>query len=122
EKGQFWRSKSTNSNYYGADILSWHRIQAGSNPFNESNDTYRTGDALMGRLFYSFKERYMLTGSIRRDGYSAFGAQNPRATFPAIAFAWDFTEEAFMKSSSSWLDYGKLRLSWGQNGNRDIGQ
>ncbi|GAB3012073.1 TonB-dependent receptor [Niabella terrae] len=122
EKGQYWRTEATASNYYGADILSWHRLQAASNPFNQSNDTYRTGDALMARLFYSFDDRYMLTGSIRRDGYSAFGAQNPRATFPAIAFAWDFSEEAFMQSTSSWLDYGKLRLSWGQNGNRDIGQ
>jgi len=122
EKGQFWRTKATASKYSPSDILGWHRIQAGSVPLNESNDTYRTGDALMGRLFYSFKDKYMLTGSIRRDGYSAFGAQNPRATFPALAFAWDFSEEGFMKSTSDWLDYGKLRLSWGKNGNRDIGQ
>lgn len=122
EKGQFWQTKATTTNYYGADILSWHRIQAGANPFNESDDTYRTGDALMGRLYYSFKDRYMLTASVRRDGYSAFGAQNPRATFPALAFAWDFSEEKFMKETSNWLDYGKLRLSWGKNGNRDIGQ
>lgn len=122
EKGQFWRTKATTTNYYGADILSWHRIQAGTNPFNESEDTYRTGDALMGRLYYSFKDKYMLTASVRRDGYSAFGAQNPRATFPAIALAWDFSEEKFMKSTSGWMDYGKLRFSWGKNGNRDIGQ
>ncbi|WP_346237264.1 SusC/RagA family TonB-linked outer membrane protein [Niabella insulamsoli] len=122
EKGQFWRTKATASNYTPSDILGWHRLQAGSVPLNESNDTYRTGDALMGRLFYSYKDKYMLTGSIRRDGYSAFGAQNPRATFPALAFAWDFTEEKFMSGTTSWLDYGKLRLSWGKNGNRDIGQ
>nr|WP_262919747.1 TonB-dependent receptor [Niabella hibiscisoli] len=122
EKGQFWRTKATASKYTPSDILGYHRLQAGSVPLNESNDTYRTGDALMGRLFYSFKDKYMLTGSVRRDGFSAFGAQNPRATFPALAFAWDFSEEAFMKSTSSWLDYGKLRLSWGKNGNRDIGQ
>lgn len=122
EKGQFWRTKATTSNYTPSDILSWHRLQAGSVPLNESNDTYRTGDALMGRLFYSYKDRYMFTASVRRDGYSAFGAQNPRATFPAFAFAWDFSEENFMKKTSDWLDYGKLRLSWGKNGNRDIGQ
>ncbi|HRQ51052.1 MAG TPA: TonB-dependent receptor, partial [Agriterribacter sp.] len=85
-------------------------------------DTYRTGDALMGRLFYSYKDRYMITGSVRRDGYSAFGAQNPRATFPALAFAWSFSEEGFMKQTSRWLDFAKLRLTWGKNGNRDIGQ
>lgn len=122
EKGQFWRTTATTSNYTPSDILGWHRLQAGSVPLNESNDTYRTGDALMGRLYYSYKDRYMLTGSIRRDGYSAFGAQNPRATFPSLAFGWDFSEESFMKNTSNWLDYGKLRLSWGKNGNRDIGQ
>nr|WP_262909643.1 TonB-dependent receptor [Niabella pedocola] len=122
EKGQYWRTKATASSYTPSDILGYHRLQAGSVPLNESDDTYRTGDALMGRLFYSLKDKYMLTASVRRDGYSAFGAQNPRATFPALALAWDFSEEQFMKSTGSWLDYAKLRLSWGRNGNRDIGQ
>ncbi|WET69327.1 SusC/RagA family TonB-linked outer membrane protein [Sphingobacterium sp.] len=121
EKGQYWRTKATASQFVPSDVLGWHRLQAGTIPLNDSEDTYRTGDALMGRLFYSFKDRYMLTASVRRDGYSAFGAQNPRATFPALAFAWDFTAEDFMKNTKSWLDYGKLRLSWGRNGNRDIG-
>ncbi|MDM1294173.1 SusC/RagA family TonB-linked outer membrane protein [Sphingobacterium sp. N143] len=120
EKGQYWKTKASSSQYVPSDVLGWHRLQAGTIPLNESEDTYRTGDALMGRLFYSLKDRYMLTASIRRDGYSAFGAQNPRATFPALAFAWDFTAEDFMQKSKAWLDYGKLRLSWGKNGNRDI--
>lgn len=122
EKGQFWRTKATSSNFVPSDVLGWHRIQAGTVPLNESNDTYRTGDALMGRLFYSFREKYMLTASIRRDGYSAFGAQNPRATFPALAFGWNFSSEEFMAGTQNWLDHAKLRLSWGRNGNRDIGQ
>jgi TonB-linked SusC/RagA family outer membrane protein len=121
EKGQFWMTKATASNFSPSDILEWHRLQAGTVPLNESNDTYYTGDALMGRLFYSYKDTYLLTASVRRDGYSAFGAENPRATFPAIALGWNFTNEKFMESTKSWLDYGKLRLSWGKNGNRDIG-
>ncbi|GAA4794876.1 TonB-dependent receptor [Olivibacter ginsenosidimutans] len=122
EKGQFWRTKATATNYSPSDILGYHRIQAGTVPLNESNDTYKTGDALMARLFYSLYDRYMLTASVRRDGYSAFGTQNPRATFPALAFGWNFSSENFMRNTSDWLDYGKLRLSWGKNGNRDIGQ
>jgi len=122
EKGQFWKTKATASNYSPSDILGWHRIQAGAVPVNESNDTYLTGDALMGRVFYSLLDRYMVTASIRRDGYSAFGSQNPRASFPALAFAWNFSDEQFMKGTAGWLDYAKLRLSWGRNGNRDIGQ
>ncbi|MFV0606513.1 MAG: SusC/RagA family TonB-linked outer membrane protein, partial [Niabella sp.] len=122
EKGQYWRTTATASKYSPSDILGYHRLQAGTVPLNSSNDTYRTGDALMGRLFYSLQDKYMLTASVRRDGYSAFGSQNPRATFPAIALGWDFSEEKFMKHTSSWLDFGKLRLSWGENGNREIGQ
>ena len=64
----------------------------------------------------------MLTTSIRRDGYSAFGKKNPRATFPSVALGWVFTQEQFMQQANSWLNYAKLRISWGENGNRDIGQ
>src|SRR5690606_23523848 len=105
EKGQFWMTKATASNYSPSDILGWHRLQAVAIPLNESNDTYRTGYA-----------------SVRRDGYSAFGMQNPRATFPAFAFAWNLSEENFMEPTRDWLNFAKLRLSWGKNGNRDIGQ
>ena len=69
----------------------------------------------MGRLVYSLKDRYVFTGSMRRDGYSAFGQRNPRALFSSVALGWVFTEESFMKTD--WLDFGKLRLSYGTNGN-----
>src|SRR5690606_25406751 len=105
EKGQFWMTKATASNYSPSDILGWHRLQAGAIPLNESNDTYRTGDALMGRVYYSYLQRYMLTASVRRDGYSAFGMQNPRATFPAFAFAWNLSEENFMEPTRDWLNF-----------------
>lgn len=122
EKEQYWSTTANNQQYSPSDILSYHNIGAGTFPTVSSNDTYKTGDALMGRLFYSFRDKYMLTASIRRDGYSAFGQRNPRATFPAVALGWVFTSEKFMKKTSDWLNYGKLRFSWGQNGNRDIGQ
>ena len=122
EKGQYWKTVAKASQFTPSDILGYHNIGAGTVPVVSSDDTYKTGDALMGRLFYSFKDKYMLTASARRDGYSAFGQKNPRATFPAVALGWVFTSEKFMEPAGSWLNYGKLRLSWGQNGNRDIGQ
>src|SRR5690606_22793774 len=60
-----------------------------------------------------------LTASVRRDGYSAFGAEYPRATFPAVAVAWVISEEDFY--SSSLINRLKMRFSWGANGNRNIG-
>lgn len=63
----------------------------------------------------------MLTLTVRRDGYSAFGQMNPRATFPSAALGWVFTDESVMENVS-WLNYGKFRVSYGLNGNRDIGR
>ena len=122
EKNQYWSDSMNAKNFSPMDILGWHRVQAGTEQSISSDDTYDTGDALMARLYYSFRDTYMLTASVRRDGYSAFGGGNPRATFPAVALGWVFTNEKFMEKASSWLNYGKLRVSWGQNGNRDIGR
>lgn len=120
EKYRSWDNRMSNNGFDPHDKLGYHNMGAGINPVISSNDEYSTGDALMGRLFYSLKDRYMVTMSVRRDGFSAFGRNNLRATFPAAALGWVFTDESFFKSS--WMDYGKLRFSWGVNGNRDIGR
>ncbi len=120
EKFQQWDETMNNEGFDPNDNLSYHNIAAGIKPTISSNDQRSTGDALMARLNYSFQDKYLLTTSIRRDGYSAFGLQNPRATFPSIALGWVFSKEKF--ASANWLNYGKLRASWGINGNRDIGR
>lgn len=119
EENQFWSEVQTNQQFAPSDVLGYHRMQSGTAPAISTDDTRNTGDALMGRIFYSFDKKYMLTASIRRDGYSAFGMSNPRATFPSVALGWVFTEEPFFKLPA--MDFGKLRASWGKNGNRDIG-
>lgn len=132
EKYQIWRDQMTNSGFLPNDNLGYNNIGAGTNPAMTSGpgdysdasgtygDEYSTGDALMARLFYSFMDRYLVTLSFRRDGYSAFGQRNPRANFPSAALGWVFTQEPFF--SADWLNYGKLRLSYGINGNRDVGR
>lgn len=76
--------------------------------------------AYMARLNYSFKSRYMITGTVRRDGYSGFGAENKWATFPSVSLAWVFSEEDLFDNAGGY--YGKLRLSYGKNGNQGIGR
>ena len=120
EKFQSWRNQIDNEGFTPNDNLGYHSIGAGIKPIVSSDDQVSTGDALMARLNYGFKQKYLLTASLRRDGYSAFGLQNPRATFPAIALGWVFSKEKF--AAAKWLSYGKLRASWGINGNRDIGR
>lgn len=73
----------------------------------------------MLRLGYVYAGKYIFTGTIRRDGFSGFGANNKFAVFPSGAVAWRINEEEFMKSLN-WLDNLKLRLSYGQSGNRTM--
>ncbi|GAB3645982.1 TonB-dependent receptor [Echinicola sediminis] len=120
EKFQSWDNTMSNNGFEPHDRLGYHNIGGGINPIISSNDQYSTGDALMGRLLYTFKDKYSTTLSVRRDGYSAFGQSNPRATFYSLAGAWLFSDETFV--DWDWLDFGKLRVSWGSNGNRDIGR
>jgi len=68
------------------------------------------------RLSYSLMDRYILTGTIRRDGSSNFSQGNRWGTFPSVAGAWRISEETFMKNIS-WVNNLKLRLGWGQTGN-----
>lgn len=119
EKYQTWWTQAGNQGFTPSDVLGYHNIGAGTTPTVSSEDKVYTGNALMARLNYSLMNRYNLTLSLRRDGYSVFGVNFKKATFPAAAVAWTFTEESFMKNIN-WLNYGKLRLSYGINGNRDL--
>lgn len=107
-------------NILPSDALGFHNTQNASKEDSKfsTEDTHETAAAYLGRLFYSYDDRYMFTGTVRRDGYSAFGASNPWAIFPSFSVAWTFSNEKFI--NIPWLDNGKLRLSWGQNGNRSL--
>ena len=68
------------------------------------------------RLVYSLFDRYIITGTVRRDGSSNFSSSNRWGTFPSVAGAWRISEEKFMKDVK-WIDNLKLRVGWGQTGN-----
>lgn len=121
EEFQYWQDRIEARNIQPSDALGFHNTSNATkeNSSFSSNDTRQTANALLARLFYSFDDRYMLTTSVRRDGYSAFGANNPYATFPSVALAWTFTNEAFFGANNI-LSTGKLRVSWGKNGNRSL--
>ncbi len=119
EKNQYWYDFQSNSDFSPNGNLSWHALQAGVNPSINNDDQVNTGMALMGRVNYSYLSKYLLTLTLRRDGFSAFGQDNPWALFPSAAAAWRISEETFFNVMN--VDYLKLRLSWGRNGNRSIG-
>lgn len=76
--------------------------------------------SLFGRVNYNYADKYILTGVIRRDGSSRFGANNKWGWFPSVSAAWRIVEEDFMKDVS-WLSDLKLRMSYGVTGNSEIG-
>jgi len=73
----------------------------------------------IGRMQYNYKERYMLSATLRADGSSNFADGNRWGTFPSVSAGWIFSEEGFIKSSD-FITFGKLRASWGQNGNQNV--
>ena len=79
-------------------------------------DIYRT-ESYLGRANYNYAERYYASASLRRDASSKFNKNNRWGTFWSLGAGWRFTEEEFMKSTKSWLDNAKLRLSYGVTGN-----
>ncbi|SEA40457.1 TonB-linked outer membrane protein, SusC/RagA family [Chitinophaga terrae (ex Kim and Jung 2007)] len=82
--------------------------------------TYATLASYLGRVNYSYKSKYLLSASIRRDGSSNFGPNNKWGNFPAVSAGWRISEEQFMKPLSNVLSDLKIRGSWGQLGNDAI--
>ena len=102
----------------------------------ETQSYYRLGDAsqitganteliewtllsYMGRINYDFKEKYLLTATLRVDGSSRFGTNTKYGYFPSVALGWNISEEPFLKSVKA-IDQLKLRLSYGAVGNQGI--
>ena len=89
-----------------------------------SNVTERTHTKLLsafGRINYNFDNRYIVSASLRRDGYSRFGAQNKWGWFPSASAGWMISNEPFFKAANlDWWNTFKLRVSYGQTGNYGI--
>ncbi|TDB65384.1 TonB-dependent receptor [Arundinibacter roseus] len=73
----------------------------------------------MARVNYDYKEKYLLTATMRADGSSRFGANTKFGYFPSVAVGWNISSESFLQNVR-WLDMAKLRLSYGSTGNQAI--
>jgi len=122
EDRRYWQDRTEARNILPSDALGFHNTSNATkeNSTFSTEDAHQSADALLARAFYSYDNRYMLTASVRRDGYSAFGQKNPYATFPSLAAGWSFANEKFFKWSHI-MSTGKLRVSYGENGNRSLG-
>ncbi|WP_288241071.1 TonB-dependent receptor [uncultured Bacteroides sp.] len=106
---------------FDTDAFLYNNLAAGSD--FRAGDVYSyKGEAKLasffGRINYNLMGKYMLTATLRRDGSSRFGANHKWGTFPSISLAWRISDEAFMESTTSWLNNLKLRAGYGVTGNQ----
>lgn len=115
------QSSTLNAQGFDNPVLGYNNMGLGTVVTVASTAWEENSLSYMARANYSFKGRYLLTGTIRRDGFSGFGSNMKLANFPSVSFGWIVSEEAFL-SSGKWLDFLKLRASYGKNGNQGIGR
>lgn len=108
-----------NAGPYANDLIQAINAAPGITSWGESVNTWSM-ISYLGRLNYSFKDRYLFTATLRSDGSSRFGTNNRFALFPSAAVAWKLSDEGFIKTVPA-IDQMKLRASYGKSGNNDIG-
>ena len=100
--------------------LGTYRLQAGKTQTVETGGEESAAVGLMARANYTYNNKYSITGTIRRDGYSAFSKNKKYGTFPSIGVNWNISRESFMENIS-YLDNLSVRATYGSNGNQSIG-
>ncbi len=122
------------------DVTAGYSWQKFRNYYHEINRVYAPGESFdgfmrnpvvpsrtpynlvsfFGRVNYGYKDRYLLTATVRGDGTSRFSKDNRWGVFPAVALGWRIIEEDFMASTRNVLSDLKLRLGWGITGQQDL--
>ncbi|TCR08615.1 TonB-linked SusC/RagA family outer membrane protein [Sphingobacterium sp. JUb20] len=106
-----------------SDVTSYNLLQSGDGDKSDNVNSSKSRNRLngvLGRLNYSFNNRYLITASLRSDGTSRFSEENKFALFPSGAFAWKLSDEEFL---NNWKEKGndlKLRVGYGKLGNQGI--
>jgi TonB-linked SusC/RagA family outer membrane protein len=103
-------------------VSGYNRLQAGDPALNRISTGAEQETSLytMGRFLYSLKDKYLITATVRRDGFSGFGTNNKVGTFPSVALGWIVSDEGFFKNNV--VDYLKLRASYGTTARRAVGR
>ena len=108
---------------YEDNVNTWTLGMGERNDLRENDSSFNGEFALFGvfaRADYSFDNKYLITGIIRRDGVSRFAKKNRYGVFPSASLGWRVSEENFMKGTKRWLDDLKLRAGYGITGNSEM--
>jgi TonB-linked SusC/RagA family outer membrane protein len=109
---------SANGSNYSDQSIPY--VSAAGTTTGSSGTTANSLISMIGRINYDYKGKYLLSGAIRQDGSSRFGEQRKYGVFPSVSAGWIVTDEAFLKDVS-FVNFLKLRASYGTTGNNNIG-
>ena len=107
---------------FANDVLSYWGPNKATALTGSASESTQNHISQMFRANYSYASRYLFTGTVRRDGFSAFGADTKYGVFPSVAIGWNIMNEEFFKNGkiADVINELKLRVSWGKNGNEAI--
>ena len=106
---------------FSSEKLGYHALEVAENQETSSSAYQEYTRSFMGRLSYSLMDRYLLTATVRRDGFSGFGTNKKWGNFPSVSLGWVLSDESFLNTSKA-VNYLKIRASYGVNGNQGIGR
>lgn len=114
------RGSIGNSNFI-TDSFLWNNMNAGAGTKVTGSSKYENNfQSVFSRFNYSYKDKYILTSTLRREGTSLFIGDNKYGIFPSVALGWDVSQESFMQPLSNYISQLKVRFGYGQTGNADI--
>ena len=120
--GQSFQSSAFGVNIGGSKSVDWGKQLATLKGWDSAylNNIELTEDNYANAFSWDWNETYMATATLRYDGSSIFADGHRWGAFPSFSAGWVVTNEKFMEKTKSWLDFFKIRASWGQNGNNRI--
>lgn len=92
-----------------------NNVNVQGNPHDDARSV-----SYFGRLGWNWQEKYMINVTVRRDGSSRFARGHRFGTFPSVSAGWNISNEKFMEATASWLNFLKIRGSWGRVGNQNV--
>ena len=103
--------------------LGYNSLQSGSSDLQQASSEAWEEASLysMARINYAFDNRYLITGTVRRDGFSGFSEGNKFGVFPSMALGWVVSQESFLSQTDA-INFLKVRAGYGSTGNRTIGR
>jgi len=117
-----YESTGANAQQIPADYFQYYALDKATGQVNLNNYNYWQSGLIswMGRVMYSYDNKYMFSAAVRSDASSRLADGHKWHTYPAVSAGWNIAREAFMESTKSWLDNLKLRIGYGETSNQSI--